>query len=363
MSKRKLDDKQERDVAISYLCSVSPRYIQETWGVCGATIRTNIIGKRSYEWDDALFKFYSETNPRKRLRNSAHLYLAFHNKEIPQKYLVDLQGDENIYKAVEDYIYVPKILKIIENTCLERFFTPTDGLEMLLNAIFYKRTPESIVEPFLVDRLYEEYQKNGEFSLERVCKDTEDVLIKKIKYGGIGITPRKAKFFYETEALRTLTKREGDVISLRFGLLDGIIRSYKEIGKKYGVTGGRIRQIEAKAIRKLRHPARSKKFKIIACLATDTDVDKYLAEQKEAKEREKQYRELYPVIHEEILDRSIEDLELSYRPYNCLKSAGIDTVGEAMKKTDKELLRIKNFGRTSLREVREVLHKLELKHL
>ena len=63
------------------------------------------------------------------------------------------------------------------------------------------------------------------------------------------------------EVLETLTPREAKVLKLRFGLLDGRTRTLEEVGKEFAVTRERIRQIEAKALRKLRHPSRSKKLK------------------------------------------------------------------------------------------------------
>ena len=63
------------------------------------------------------------------------------------------------------------------------------------------------------------------------------------------------------EALNTLTEREQKVLKLRFGLEDGRARTLEEVGKEFDVTRERIRQIEAKALRKLRHPTRSKKLK------------------------------------------------------------------------------------------------------
>ena len=63
-----------------------------------------------------------------------------------------------------------------------------------------------------------------------------------------------------TEVLQTLAPREAEVLRLRFGLEDGRSRTLEEVGQSFGVTRGRIRQIEAKALRKLRHPVRLRKL-------------------------------------------------------------------------------------------------------
>ena len=63
------------------------------------------------------------------------------------------------------------------------------------------------------------------------------------------------------EVMNTLTPREAKVLKLRFGLEDGKSRTLEEVGKEFNVTRERIRQIEAKALRKLRHPSRSKKLR------------------------------------------------------------------------------------------------------
>ncbi len=63
------------------------------------------------------------------------------------------------------------------------------------------------------------------------------------------------------DVLATLTEREERVLRLRFGLVDGRQRTLEEVGKEFNVTRERIRQIEAKALRKLKHPSRSRKLK------------------------------------------------------------------------------------------------------
>jgi DNA-directed RNA polymerase subunit alpha len=62
----------------------------------------------------------------------------------------------------------------------------------------------------------------------------------------------------------------------------------------------------------------------------------------------------------EVLNRSVEELELSVRSYNCLKNANIQTIGDLVQKTEAEMLRTKNFGRKSLNEIKEILAGLGL---
>jgi RNA polymerase primary sigma factor len=63
------------------------------------------------------------------------------------------------------------------------------------------------------------------------------------------------------EALSKLTERERKIILLRFGIEDGRFRTLEEVGREFGITRERIRQIEAKALRKLRHPSYSRKLR------------------------------------------------------------------------------------------------------
>jgi DNA-directed RNA polymerase subunit alpha len=62
----------------------------------------------------------------------------------------------------------------------------------------------------------------------------------------------------------------------------------------------------------------------------------------------------------DILNRSVEELELSVRSYNCLKNANIQTIQDLIQKTEAEMLRTKNFGRKSLNEIKEILQGLGL---
>jgi DNA-directed RNA polymerase subunit alpha len=67
-----------------------------------------------------------------------------------------------------------------------------------------------------------------------------------------------------------------------------------------------------------------------------------------------------PEIRNENLNRSVEELELSVRSYNCLKNANIQTIGELVQKSEAEMLKTKNFGRKSLNEIKEILSTMGL---
>jgi DNA-directed RNA polymerase subunit alpha len=90
-----------------------------------------------------------------------------------------------------------------------------------------------------------------------------------------------------------------------------------------------------------------------ARLGQITDYDK-LDMETEARGEEK------PQIKNENLNRSVEELELSVRSYNCLKNANIQTIGELVQKTEAEMLKTKNFGRKSLNEIKEILASMGL---
>ncbi len=80
----------------------------------------------------------------------------------------------------------------------------------------------------------------------------------------------------------------------------------------------------------------------------------------EAPEAEEVFHEKPVVIRNENLDRSVEELELSVRSYNCLKNANISTIRELVQKSEQEMLKTKNFGRKSLNEIKEILSAMGL---
>ncbi len=160
-------------------------------------------------------------------------------------------------------------------------------------------------------------------------------------------------------SIHTLLPREERVLQMYYGV-DQAPMPINEIAIDFFVTGTRIHQIKAKALRKLKHPSRSKYFrgKIKTRKTLEERID-WL---------EKTISNLYQ--HQRIqqqkkspiywLDKDVVELELSVRISNCLEHADIKYIGELVQKSDFELSRIKNFGRKSLKEVKEILEEIGL---
>ena len=139
----------------------------------------------------------------------------------------------------------------------------------LLQELGREPTPEEIAEEMdmLVDRVREILKISQEpVSLETPIGEEEDSHLGDFIQDDNVPVPADAAAFtllkeQLVEVLGTLTEREQKVLRLRFGLDDGRARTLEEVGKEFNVTRERIRQIEAKALRKLRHPSRSRKLK------------------------------------------------------------------------------------------------------
>ncbi len=139
----------------------------------------------------------------------------------------------------------------------------------LLQELGREPTPEEIAEEMdmSVDRVREILKISQEpVSLETPIGEEEDSHLGDfIQDDNVPIPADAAAFTLLkeqlVEVLSTLTDREQKVLRLRFGLDDGRARTLEEVGKEFNVTRERIRQIEAKALRKLRHPSRSRKLK------------------------------------------------------------------------------------------------------
>lgn len=139
----------------------------------------------------------------------------------------------------------------------------------LLQELGREPTPEEIAEEMKmpVERVREILKISQEpVSLETPIGEEEDSHLGDfIKDDTVPVPADAATFTLLKEQLEevlgTLTEREQKVLTLRFGLEDGRARTLEEVGKEFNVTRERIRQIEAKALRKLRHPSRSRKLK------------------------------------------------------------------------------------------------------
>ena len=139
----------------------------------------------------------------------------------------------------------------------------------LLQELGREPTPEEISEEMgmPVDRVREILKISQEpVSLETPIGEEEDSHLGDfIQDDNVPVPAEAASFTLLREqlvdVLGTLTEREQKVLRLRFGLDDGRARTLEEVGKEFNVTRERIRQIEAKALRKLRHPSRSRKLK------------------------------------------------------------------------------------------------------
>ena len=139
----------------------------------------------------------------------------------------------------------------------------------LLQELGREPTPEEIAEEMdmPVDRVREILKISQEpVSLETPIGEEEDSHLGDFIQDDNVPVPADAAAFtllkeQLVEVLSTLTDREQKVLRLRFGLEDGRARTLEEVGKEFNVTRERIRQIEAKALRKLRHPSRSRKLK------------------------------------------------------------------------------------------------------
>lgn len=196
------------------------------------------------------------------------------------------------------------------------------------------------------------------------------------------------------EALEALTPREMKLMKLRFGLDDGKYRSLEDLCQEFGVTRERVRQIEAKALRKLRNPSRSRKFKPFTFeelkenkyvsdeeiellsdlendilksnlifkhdLIDDLDLGKDRFDvirdiQEEIKTRTEKEKE-QKVQNMAKNDIAIEEFDFSIRTFNCLKRFGINTINQLASLSEEDIMEIRNLGRHG---AEEVISKLE----
>jgi hypothetical protein len=158
--------------------------------------------------------------------------------------------------------------------------------------------------------------------------------------------------------LATLTEREQWVLTSRFQRK----LTLEQCGKEYGITRERIRQIEAKAIRKLRHPSRSNMLKSVPLTELQAKHTEYCNLKDEYEWLKKAFESLtarkaepgviMPMVeYATLLETPLEAMGLSGRSYNCLRRAGKDTLGDIVEMYEHELAKVRNLGRKSYEEV------------
>jgi len=157
------------------------------------------------------------------------------------------------------------------------------------------------------------------------------------------------------DLLNTLTEREARIVTSR--LIDGY--TLEAVGLQEGVTRDRIRQIEAKAIRKLRHPSRLYIMRYgKEVIGLQDDIKKLTIELSKKK------KELIDAINnpfeielteEEMmlstLSQKIDNLDFSVRTFNCLRRGGIETLSQLVQSTVHDLQKLRNLGNRSLKEI------------
>lgn len=139
------------------------------------------------------------------------------------------------------------------------------------------------------------------------------------------------------KALNTLTDREKDIIEARFGLITGIPKRLEDVGRERGVTRERIRQIEAKALRKLRHGSRKK----IVFIDSDKGYIQNVLPGQSITER----------------DWTIDQLHyyLPTRTIHALKNNGIQTIPQLVNCSYKDLVKMRNIGEISATRIQQKL--------
>jgi len=214
---------------------------------------------------------------------------------------------------------------------------PSDVLESIRNLVVSLNSEEDCIveEPELLT------DETEELYLEDDCIEDDDFL----KYLKIDLSLDNTNFDFDAmvrlanavfgeeidtpddfaesviEVLSTLTEREQKVLIMRFGLNGCESYTLEEAGKYFGVSRERVRQIEAKSLRKLRHPSRARRIK--------EGIKKIHEEEIQSNEMRDE-------------EKPIEILELGIRSYNCLKRAHVNSVEQLCAKTCDEILRIRN---------------------
>ena len=384
-------------------------------------------------------------------------------KNIAKDYSI---GKELINEVLEEYIEEGRVPKRENRRFMfgiNQYLTTTDAelkekikkyvFEPVAKKVYYKLITLNVLRSHehrlfraafgisLEERLPKEVP--FEISQDKILADTENYIknrkgeiksVQDIYYGMIneikedyksksqGLLSQGEKEIFR-DAIDTLRDREKKVLEYRFGLIDGQSRTLEEVGEVFIVNRERIRQIEAKALRNLRHPIRSRKLKTVFYYGAeleeikkkgnlgpvydkirrviDDSVKGIESVIKETKIKEKPSTPVNTILldfhktvndsyftllkrakrlYEEagidvkakeeagteikylecLFNTPITELELSIRSANCMRESNIRTVGELVKRKEEDLLRLRNFGKKSLAEIKGLLEKMGL---
>lgn len=164
-------------------------------------------------------------------------------------------------------------------------------------------------------------------------------------------------------ALYKLTEREREITHLYFR--DG--KTFEEIGKIYGVTRERVRQVQAKALRKLRHPVRKKYIAFGVNGVIEKIKEEYAEKVAELTEKMLYLTNITDANMNKVIEKceiarkhqteELHNFDLSVRSYNCLTRAGLRTLGDVASLSQCQLLRVRNLGRKSIEEIIGVLER------
>ena len=290
-SEDKQDDKAEDDMSVPKGISVDDpvrMYLKEIGKIPLLTAQEEVeIAKRMEAGDELAKKELAEAN----LRLVVSIAKRYINRGMSFLDLIQ-EGNLGLMKAVEKFDYTKGfkfstyatwwIRQAITRSIADQARTIRIPVHMVETINKLVRVQRLLVQELGRDPLPEEIAKEMDIDVERVREiqkiaqepvsletpigEEEDSHLGDFIPDEEILSPSDAATFILLkeqleDVLETLTDREKKVLTLRFGLEDGKARTLEEVGKEFDVTRERIRQIEAKALRKLRHPSRSKKLK------------------------------------------------------------------------------------------------------
>lgn len=274
---------------------------------------------------------------------------------------------QGVIDALVEYLDIKRIRGIADGVAsmVDKLSNPID-LSMyrahrnLLEAVFGKKRV-NVDGEFLLEGFLEQSRRNSVFPNRETFSSLMSVWAIGEYYQVFSSPLSSIVGRAVNEVLATLLPDDEKIIRMRFGLGEYKPMTLEDVAQSFNVTGERIRQIEAKTLRQLRNPAKARRLRLlIAPLVHNTEELLEREFPAPVPELPLQPGQIISDSLRLILLKSVEELEISVRSYNCLKNANIETIWDLVQKTTAEMLRTKNFGRKSLREINGVLGTMGL---